>query len=102
MTLKRISLIAGTIIAVFGAAGLVGFNIDRPVWLSEHTALAGEVKDNTTYRHEMIVYQIQERIWRVEDRMRKVGQKPDLVDQRRRLKATLIKAERRLEQMRGK
>jgi hypothetical protein len=102
MPLKKVTLVAGGIIAVFTAAGLIGFNIDRPVWFSEHTALAGEVKDNTTYRHEMVVYQIQERIWRVEDRMHKVGQSPSLTDQHRRLKSTLAKAEKVLDQARGK
>lgn len=101
MTLKRTSLVAVTVVAVSAVAGLVGFNIDRPVWLSEHTVLAGEVKDNTVYRHEMSVLQIQQRIWDVEDRMKKVGRDSDLMNRLRELERSLKTAEGRLKKVRG-
>ena len=102
MAWKKITVAAGAIVAVSAALGVIGYKADRPVWLSEHTALAGEVKDNTEFRYEMSVNQIQERIWKIEDRMEKVGREPELVDRHRRLKATLIKAEKRLDKVRGR
>ena len=85
--------------AYFGGVGiLLPF---WPVWLSEHTVLAGEVKDNTVYRHEMSVLQIQQRIWDVEDRMKKVGRDSDLMNRLRELERSLKTAEGRLKKARG-
>ena len=107
MDLKRVSVIVGTVVAVFGSATIVGFTLDRPYWLSEattvHEALAGEINENTVYRHEQRAFYIEERIWRLEQRLKELkGAAPQEDHHRlRRLKNQLAKAEGRLKKVRG-
>lgn len=103
MGFKRLSVIAGTTGTVFCAAAVIGFTIDRPVWLSEHTALAGEVQENTLYRHEQRAFYIEERIWRLEQRLKKLKGDAPVEDHRRlgQLKKQLETAESRLKRVRG-
>ena len=107
MGLKRVSVIVGTVAAVFGATTVVGFTFDRPYWLSEatavHEAFAGEINENTVYRHEQRAFYIEERIWRLEQRLKELkGAAPQEDHHRlRRLKNQLAKAEGRLKKVRG-
>jgi hypothetical protein len=104
---KRVSVIVGTVVAVFGAATVVGFTFDRPYWLSEatavHEAFAGEINENTVYRHEQRAFYIEERIWRLELRLKELKGAAPVVDRHRlrRLKKQLATAENRLQKVRG-
>tara|TARA_Y100000310_G_C20614502_1_gene779890 strand:+ start:596 stop:943 length:348 start_codon:yes stop_codon:yes gene_type:complete len=109
---KKVTLICGTVVGLFSAAAALGYKIDRPLMKSEHddsvramdgrhVILAGNVKNNTIAILERKVNTLQERAWRIEDRMAKVGRQPELIDRHRQYVAQMQEAKAKLVKVRG-
>ena len=89
------------VFALYAGAATIGLDLPRWAWISEHRALAGEVKTNVEEILKQKVDWFQDRVWKIENRIQDRGVTPSLRDQLREYEKKLREAEAHLAKVRG-